>query len=231
MHIESGCVRYILIRRAALLALVLLGAGSCSPIGMGIGAAATVADLSMQERGLIKASEDNLIWLEINRRLLDKSGSLAQAVHIQVHEGRVLLTGRVDDREQRLDAVRAAWGAPWVRSVKSEIELAGPRGISQFVLDEWLIGRLSAMLFFDPEVRANNYSIECIDGVIYLVGVAQDQVELDRVTDHARDIAYVRDVVTEVRLRDQELSPIPLSPPPIDDSAIANRATSGAPRP
>ncbi len=228
MRVESRCDWHFAVLRMALLGLVLMGATACSPIGMGIGAAATVADMAMQERGLVAAAGDDVIWTEINRRLLDHSLALAQSVHVQSHEGRVLLTGRVDRPELRLAALRAAWGAPWVRSVRSEIVLAGGRSTGQFALDGWLIGRLRTKLFFDREIRANNYSIECIDGVIYLIGVAQDREELQRVVDHARDIPYVRDVLTEMRLSNEKLAPIPAAPPALENAAIGEDAGSGA---
>jgi len=207
----------------ALTGLLLMCLGACSPIGMGIGAAATVADMAMQERGLVKAAGDDVIWADINRRLLDHSVALASLVQVQVHEGRVLLSGRVDEREQRLAAIRAAWAAPWVRSVRNEILIGHPRELPQMALDEWLIGRLRTKIFIDREIRANNYSIECIDGVIYLVGVAQDQTELERAIDHARDIAYVKGVVTEVRLKGAPLPPIPASPPAVESAALTLR--------
>ena len=51
-------------------------------------------------------------------------------------------------------------------------------------------------------MRSINYNVDCVGGTIYLIGVAQDQAELERVIDHARDISYVRRVVSYVRLKD-----------------------------
>ena len=67
----------------------------------------------------------------------------------------------------------------------------------------------------DERIRANNFSVDCIRSTIYLVGVAQNEAELQRAIDHARDIPYVRNVVTDVRIKGQPLTPIPDRPPEI----------------
>ena len=79
--------------------------------------------------------------------------------------------------------------------------------------DEALARSVWTKLFFDRAVRANNYSVECIDSVVYLIGVGQDKAEVQRVIDHARDVPYVRAVENYVRLKGDPLPPEP--PPPM----------------
>jgi osmotically-inducible protein OsmY len=64
------------------------------------------------------------------------------------------------------------------------------------------VAQLKSKLVVDQEVLSLNYSIEAVNGAVYLMGVAQDQSELDRVVAHAKDLAYVRQVVSYVRLKD-----------------------------
>src|SRR5215470_7231588 len=96
------------------LTFVCLGPGlialaGCSPVGTAIGAAAFTADLATQERGLYQGLDDHRMWIAINGRFVAADLEMAQNVHLQVQEGRVLLTGVVGKPEQRLAAVKAAW--------------------------------------------------------------------------------------------------------------------------
>jgi osmotically-inducible protein OsmY len=198
---------------AAPFLLVTYGAlTACSPIGTAIGAAAFTADLATQERGLYQGLDDHRMWIAINARFVAADLAVAQNVHLQVQEGRVLLSGVVQKQEQRLAAVKAAWEEPGVREVINNIEVEKARDLGQVAQDEYLARMVWARLFVDRDVRANNYSVECIDNVVYLIGVGQDKTEVQRVIDHARDVAYVRDVQNYVRVKTDPLLPEP--PPP-----------------
>lgn len=209
----------------AVLCALVLPLGGCSPIGTAIGAAAFTADLATQERGLYQGLDDHRMWIAINGRFALEDAKVLQQVHLQVQEGRVLLTGIVQKPEHRLIAVKAAWASPGVREVINEIKVAPDRDLGQVAQDEYLARRVWTKLFIDRAVRANNYSIECIDSVVYLIGVGQDQAEVQRVIDHARDVPYVRRVENYVRLKSDPLPPEP--PPP----AKAPEIIPAAPQP
>ncbi|MEQ8370045.1 MAG: BON domain-containing protein [Alphaproteobacteria bacterium] len=185
-----------------LLALAALLAAACSPIGMAVGAGASAGIMVAQERDLSAAANDATIELEINRLWLAESISLFSRVGLQVVEGRVLLTGVVETPEDRLTAVRLAWQASGVREVINEIEVAATPGAEGYGRDLLIATRLRTRLLFDGDVSAINYSIEVVKGVVYLMGIARSQAELDRVVTHARDIAYVRRIVSHVVLAD-----------------------------
>jgi osmotically-inducible protein OsmY len=79
---------------------------------------------------------------------------------------------------------------------------ADPNGWRDF----WIIQKIDGKLLLDGDIRSINYSIESVDGVVYLIGVAQNEVELNRVIDHARDVQYVRRIVNYVRIKTQAAS-------------------------
>ncbi len=179
-----------------------LGLGACTATGLAVGAGASAGVAAAQERGFKGAMFDTEIRLQINHLWFQESASLYAAVNLQVQEGRVLLTGGVPDPETRLSAVRLAWQAPGVREVINEIEVDDTSTLVDAARDEWISTRLKAKLLVDREVSSINYSIETVNASIYLIGVAQDQAELDRVIAHAKNISYVRRVVSYVRLKD-----------------------------
>ncbi len=185
---------------------LLLAAGlglsldACAPAVVGAGAAVGVT--AAQERSFKGALTDAEIRLDINHLWFQKSTSLYSKVNLQVQEGRVLLTGNVPDPEARLSAVRLAWQAEGVIEVINEIEVNDTSSLLDSARDEWISTELGTRILVDRAIVSINYSIETVNQVVYLIGIAQSQAELDRVIAHAKDIAFVRRVIDYVRLKD-----------------------------
>jgi osmotically-inducible protein OsmY len=176
-----------------------LALGACAPVVVGAGATAGVA--ASQERGLKGAAIDTRIRFEINQLWFEESTSLYSKINLQVQERRVLLTGQVPAPEARVTAVRLAWQAEGVAEVINVIELSDKSSLLDAARDEWIAAELRARLLGDRAIASINYSIETVNGTVYLIGVAQNQAELDRALAHAADIAYVRRVLTYMRLK------------------------------
>jgi len=189
---------------AGLAALLVLGlaAGGCNFWGTAAGAGAVGATAAQSEKGFRRSVADTEIRIAINDLWLQADEEMFRKVNLQVQEGRVLLTGNVRLPEQRVEAVRLAWQAPGVREVINEIEVNDTSGLSNLARDTWISTQLKSTLLFDKEISSIDYSIETVNQVIYLMGVAASQAELDRVIGHAKDISYVRRVVSYVLLQD-----------------------------
>jgi osmotically-inducible protein OsmY len=187
---------------AALIAIAAAGSLSgCAATAIGVGASAGTA--AAEERGLDGAFDDTKVRTEINHYWFQKSFDLFRKVGLTISEGRVLLTGVVPDENTRADAVRLAWQAAGVKEVYNEIEVV-PSGEPFWdeSRDTVISQKLKARLMFDKEISNINYSIDVVNGVVYLMGIAQHQSELDRVVAHARDIANVKRVISHVVLKD-----------------------------
>lgn len=186
----------------AVLSVAALGAfvlGGCVPLIAGAGGAAAVG--AAQDRGLEQAVDDNEIAFEINRKLLGQRSDLYSGVSTQVRKGRVLLTGRVPKQEDRIAVTRIVWSIGGVKEVINELAVGKEGTFSQSVNDTSISTKLRARLTGDSNVSGINYSIETVDGVVYLMGTARDRAELDRVLAHARDISGVRNVVSYVEVK------------------------------
>ena len=189
--------------RSALAAAglaAILSLGGCTVAAVGTGAA--VGTTAAQERGVKGALDDQAIRLEINDYWFKDSISLYRDINLQVQEGRVLLTGSVREPETRVDAVRLAWQADGVREVINEIEVRDDRSLSDAAQDTWIGTKLRARLVADGTIASRNYSIEVVNGVVYLIGVAQNPAELQLVTAYARDTTYVKRVINYVRVKE-----------------------------
>jgi osmotically-inducible protein OsmY len=192
-------------RRAIFSLGLLLAAGTgltlgaCAPVVVGTGVAVGIA--ASQERGLKGAASDTKIRLQIDRLWLEESTSLYTKIGLQVQEGRVLLSGQVPGPEARVTAVRLAWQAEDVIEVINEIEIGDKSSLLDAARDEWIAAQLRARMVGDAAIASINYSIETVNGSVYLIGIAQSQAEVDRVVAYAKNIAYVRRVLNYMRIK------------------------------
>jgi len=182
-----------------LLALAVAASG-CGP-GMLIGAAATGGVAIAEERSLGTQVDDATIALTINEALFSYNEALYQDVGIDVTEGRVLLTGKVKEPQDRVEAVRIAWQAQGVKEVINEIQVTDKGGIGSYMTDVRISNELRADLLFDSQVSSINFNIDTVGQIIYITGIARTQAELDRVIAHARTISGVKQVVSHVRVQ------------------------------
>ena len=183
---------------AALALFAALGLSACAPTIIGAGATAGVA--AAEERGIEGAIDDVKIRAEINHYWFQHNIEMYRQVGLTISEGRVLLTGIVPMQEARVDAVRLAWQAAGVKEVINEIQV-GNSSVLDSGRDVVISQKLKARMMFDKEIRNINYTVDVVDSVVYIMGIAQDDGELERVIAHARDISGVKKVVNHVRLR------------------------------
>ena len=185
--------------RAALIGCALV-LGACQSLL--VGGAAVVGVAAVQERSVGAALDDATIQLLINQKLLETDQNLFLRIGIEVVESRVLLTGSVNTPDDRVTAVRAAWQVDGVREVLNEIQIAERDGFITYLNDARITTQLRFQMLTDTEIADVNFSVDTVIGTVYLMGIAVDQAELDRVTDYARAISGVQNVISHVRLAD-----------------------------
>lgn len=186
--------------RILLLLSSVMIATACTPLGMATGAAAGVGTAASKEGGIGGAFTDAGIKAKINDAWLKYDINTFSKLSTTVNQGRVLLTGVVQDPEDRVEAVRLVWQVPGVKQVMNEIRVADSEGAPGYVRDTWITTRLRTALTFEKNVQSLNYSIDTVQGVVYLMGVAMNQQELDKVTQIARTIPNVKQVVNYVKM-------------------------------
>lgn len=174
--------------------------GGCSAVGVLTGAAATTGVAASQEGGLKRAAKDLQVQALINDAWFKYDVEAFSKLDMTVNNGRVLLTGVVQDPEDRVEAVRLAWQPDGVEQVINEIRIAEETTWGDYAKDSWITARLRLAITFDENVQSINYSIDTVQGTVYLMGAAQNQAELNRVVEIARTISNVRQVVSYVKM-------------------------------
>lgn len=179
---------------------VALAVQGCSPIGIATGVGASVGIASAKEGGLTQSFRDAQIEVTINDLWFKHDIEMFRKLNMTVEQGRVLITGVVQDPDHRVEAIRLAWQAPHVKQVINEIQVANSEGVRGFVRDNWISAQLRAALLLDRDIASVNYTIDTVGGVVYLMGNATNQAELNRVMEHARTTKYVKQVVSYVKM-------------------------------
>ncbi|NKB55713.1 MAG: BON domain-containing protein [Alphaproteobacteria bacterium] len=191
-------------RRAARIVLsfvaLLLAAGLSGCVGLAVGAGATAGTAAMQERGIGGAIDDTVIHAKITGSYYNNDVAF-KLIAVKVHEGRVLLTGTVPKPKDRIAAVRHAWKVDGVKTVINEITVEDNSDVLDLARDKWVTAQLRLKITFDGKIKAINYAIDTVNGTVYLMGIAQNETELTLVRNHARNIEYVRRVVSHARLK------------------------------
>jgi len=189
--------------RVPLVASVVLLSASLGGCAAAVfGGAATTGAAVVQERSVGSALDDSTIQLALQGKLVDHSGRLFLKVATEVDEGRVLLTGSVPKPEDRVAAARIAWDTKGVKEVLNEIQVTDKSGLISYAKDAWITTKLRAKILGDSNVIGLNYTVETVNAIVYLLGIAQDAKELDSVTEYARNIGGVTEVVSHVRFKD-----------------------------
>lgn len=186
-----------------LLLPLLLGApvlSGCSSLF--VGAAITGGTAAVKQRSVGDAVDDLSIRAELNQIFIEDNINLLSNVSFSVIEGRVLLKGAVEKYEHRIRALELTWQAAGVNEVINEIQVTKQGDIADYARDTWISAQLKTKILFDTDINSINYNIETINGIIYVVGIAQDQAEIDKVVDHARQIKNVKKVFSHVIMKD-----------------------------
>lgn len=188
-----------MIRKAVgtVLALGAVALASCGPVALGTTGVVLTRSV-MQERTTKDALRDTDIKLSLNRRLLGHSTGLFADVSSDVTEGRVVLTGSVPTREDRVTATRLAWATPGVTSVADEMTVKEDSGAVAYAEDAWISNRLRIALLRDAQISSVNYNVETVDKVVHLTGLARSRGELGKVIAHATALPGVARVVSHV---------------------------------
>lgn len=188
-----------------MAAIAVAAAGLLGPLLQGctvaaISSATTAGATATEERGLGGAISDTEIRARINSLWFDKDERMWRKLELQVHKGRALLTGVLDNRETSDEAARLAWRARGVREVINEIQIGESGGVTGYAEDTKISAELKSRLVLDAKVASLNYSVTTTKGVVYIIGSARSQRELDIVNWYARNIGGVQKVVSYVQV-------------------------------
>jgi osmotically-inducible protein OsmY len=158
--------------------------------------------IDKEERSFNNFVEDTIILAQLKNAYFSNNEKIFFNVSVEVTEGRVLLTGSVEQIDERIEATKLAWSIEGVNEVINEIQISNDEGILDYADDLIMKTKINAKLLLDKNILNLNYSVEVVNGIVYLIGIAQSQEELNSVINISENTYGVQSVISYVRLKD-----------------------------
>lgn len=160
----------------------------------------TGVSVAFDPRSVGTQIDDSIMQKNLSARiiLLDKSYFLS--VKSKVLDGRIFLTGKVDDPEEKLKLTKLAWETEGVRSVRNDIKIKDQFNLRESAKDLLITSQLRTALVLSKSIKATNYQIDTYQKKIYIYGIAMNADEKELVINEAREILDVRDVIASIIL-------------------------------
>ena len=186
------------------LFLIIMSISGCA--GTLIGGAASIGLASVQERSIKDAAIDLKLEIQIQEKLLrTNSDKLFANVGVTILEQRVMLVGNVESQKLRDLASTIAWGiSPKIKDVLNELTIGENTSLVSEAKDARISLSLSGLLIGDAEISDINFSHSVSKQIIFLIGIAQDNNELDKVIHHARTVKGVKKVISHLILKNDK---------------------------
>ena len=170
-----------------------VGASSKGVFGTGV-------SIALDPRTIGTQIDDNIIDKSIDTRLLLIDKNYFLTISTQVLDGRIFITGKVDNPEEKLKITKLAWETEGARSVKNDLKIKEKFNFKQSAKDILITSQLRTALIFSKKIKSANYSIDTYKKKIYIYGISETKDEREEVIKEAKEILDVEDVVASILL-------------------------------
>ena len=174
----------------------------CSPasvLATGGGGAMVVAE---GERSLGTVIDDATIKVNIAAKFLNAENNLFVNINTSVLEGRILLTGLVDNQEIRIDAVRLVWEVEGVKEIINEVEIGNRATLKDYASDLWINTQAKGLAAKAVGLRVVAYNFETIQGKVYIAGITSRPEQLEDLINAVKTIKGVKEIVNYVIIKE-----------------------------
>ena len=186
--------------RLPIFFIIIIGflLNSCAPAAITAGIAGVAA--SESEKGLGTTINDTIIHAAITESMFKKDVNKFLGVKIRVDDGVVLLTGKVDNPQIRVEATRISWEPRGVIEVVNEIQVSEKSSIKDIAKDLAASTTIKGKLVADKNIKSVNFNVDVVNGIAYLSGVARTQKEMNLVLAYTKETLYINQLVNYIQL-------------------------------
>ncbi len=181
-----------------LVSLILSGCVGVSSKGI-FGTGVSVA---FDPRSVGTQVDDSIMQKSLSARILLMDKKYLLTVKTKVLDGRIFLTGKVDNPEEKLKLTKLAWETDGARSVRNDIKIKEDFNFKQSAKDILITSQLRSAMIFNKKIKATNYQIDTYKKKIYVYGIALTSEEKDEVISEAKEILDVENVIASILLVD-----------------------------
>ena len=162
----------------------------------------TGVSVALDPRSLGTQIDDSIMQKNLSARLVIMDKKYFLSIKSKVLDGRIFLTGKVDNPEEKLKITKLAWETDGVRSVRNDIKIKEKFNFQQSAKDILITSQLRTALILNKEIKATNYQIDTYKKKIYVYGIALTSDEKELVVNEAKEILDVEDVIASILIVD-----------------------------
>ena len=186
----------IILIKVILIGVILSGCVGVSSQGI----FGTGVSIALDPRTVGTQIDDSIMHKNLTGKMIVKDKKYLLSVKSKVLDGRIFLTGKVDNPEEKLQLTKLAWEIKGVRSVRNDIKIKEEFDFQRSAKDILITSQLRTALIFNKNIKATNYQIDTYKKKIYVYGIALTSEEKDLVISEANEILDVEDVIASIML-------------------------------
>ena len=176
-----------------ILIIFLTSCSSASQFGTGV-------SITFDPRTIGMQIDDTIMQKNLSARLALADKKYFLSVQSDVLDGRIFLSGKVDEPEEKIKITKMAWETKGVRSVKNAITIKGQSNFKSTAKDILITSQLRTALIFNKKTKSRNYTLETVNKNIYIFGIAMDREEKKEVINEANKIYDVKEIIPSIYL-------------------------------
>ena len=160
----------------------------------------TGVSVALDPRTVGSQIDDSIMQKNLTARILVKDKKYLLSIKSKVLDGRIFMTGKVDNPEEKLQFTKLAWETKGARSVRNDIKIKEEFNFKQSAKDLIITSQLRTSLILNKNIKATNYQIDTYKKKIYIYGIALTAEEKDLVVSEAKEILDVKNVIASIIL-------------------------------
>ncbi len=184
-------------KKTLSLLIIFLFLVSCGGKNIGFGKG---VNITFDPRTVGMQIDDTIMQKNLIARLTLKEKKYFLSIQVEVLDGRIFLTGKVGEPEEKIKITKLAWETKGVRSVKNAIQIKGKSNFKSAAGDILITSQLRSAMIFSKKIKSSNYTLETINKRIYIFGIAFDDDERKEVIKEAKEIHDVEEVIPTIYL-------------------------------
>ena len=185
--------------RLFFLLIIILKLQSCAaPIIGGVGAIAFSS--SAQEKGLGTSISDKVIYVKLRNAIYDWKPYVSENIALSVDNGSILVTGKLKNIDTKINLTKVIWEVNGVKEVNNQVQISETNNLKNIAKDLASLGEIKARLMASKELNSLNFSIDVVNNIAYISGVASSEEEISIVTKIAQEAKFIKEVQNFVKV-------------------------------
>ena len=185
--------------RLILLLIIILNLQSCAAPIIG-GVSAIALSSSAQEKGLGTSMNDKVIYVKLRNAIYDWNPSVAENISISVNNSSILVTGKLKNIDTKIQLTKIIWEINGVKEVNNKVQISKIDNFKNIAKDLASLGEIKARLMASKKLNSLNYSIDVVNNIAYISGIASSEEEISIVKQIAQEARFIKEVQNFVKV-------------------------------